>query len=240
MERGRGSDTGRGPGSGTGRGRGSGTGRGPGSGTGPSGDLAPLRGSDLAADPVEQFARWFGHARDHDQPEPEAAALATADADGHPSVRFVLLRGFDERGFVFYTNGRSRKGRELAHNPWAAMAFRWATVDRQVRLSGPVSDVSEEQSDTYFAGRPRGSQMNAWASRQSEPASGRDEMDQRAAAMEARFGDGPVPRPEWWHGYRIRPVEVEFWQQGRFRFHDRFVYRRADEAAAWSRHRLYP
>ena len=199
----------------------------------------PLRGSDLLADPVEQFALWFGHARDHGQPEPEAAALATADADGHPSVRFVLLRGFDDRGFVFYTNSRSRKGRELGENPWAAMAFRWATVDRQIRLTGPVTAVSEEESDTYFAGRPKGSQINAWASLQSEPAEGRDEMDRRAAEMEDRFGRSPVPRPEWWHGYRIQPIEVEFWQQGRFRFHDRFVYRRDDDGA-WVRRRLYP
>ena len=198
-----------------------------------------LRRSDLVDDPVEQFARWFGHARDSGQSEPEAAALATADADGHPSARFVLLRGFDDRGFVFYTNSRSRKGRELDQNPWAAMAFRWAAVDRQVRLAGPVSAVSEEESDTYFAGRPRGSQVNAWASQQSEAVAGRDEMEQRAAAMEARFGRGPVPRPPWWHGYRIRPVEVEFWQQGRFRFHDRFIYRRGGDGA-WSRSRLYP
>ena len=198
-----------------------------------------LRSSDLVADPVEQFARWFGQARDHGQPEPEAAALATADPEGHPSVRFVLLRGFDDRGFVFYTNGRSRKGRELDQNPWAAMAFRWAAVDRQVRLSGPVSPVSEEESDTYFAGRPRGSQLNAWASLQSEPAAGRGEMDERAAEMEARFGSGPVPRPPWWRGYRIDPREIEFWQQGQFRFHDRFVYRR-DESGLWDRRRLYP
>ena len=198
-----------------------------------------LRGSDLLADPVEQFARWYGHARDHGQPEPEAAALATAGADGHPSARFVLLRGFDDRGFVFYTNSRSRKGRELGENPWAAMAFRWATVDRQVRLTGPVTAVSEEESDTYFAGRPRGSQLNAWASLQSEPAEGRDEMDRRAAEMEDRFARLPVPRPEWWHGYRIQPIEVEFWQQGRFRFHDRFVYRRDDDGG-WTRRRLYP
>lgn len=199
----------------------------------------PLRRSDLVDDPVEQFARWFGHALDHGQPEPEAAALATAGADGHPSVRFVLLRGFDDRGFVFYTNGRSRKGRELDQHPWAAMAFRWAVVDRQVRLSGPVTAVSEEESDTYFAGRPRGSQLNAWASLQSQPVGGRKEMEQTAAEVEARFGDGPVPRPEWWHGYRIRPVEVEFWQQGRFRFHDRFAYRRQPDGA-WRRQRLYP
>lgn len=200
---------------------------------------APLRRSELVEDPVEQFARWFGHARDRGQPEPEAAALATAGGDGNPSVRFVLMRGFDDRGFVFYTNGRSRKGRELAEHQWAAMAFRWAVVDRQVRLSGPVVAVSDEESDTYFAGRPRGSQLNAWASLQSEPVADRSEMDRRAAEVEERFGTGPVPRPSWWHGYRIQPVEVEFWQQGTFRFHDRFVYRR-DEGGAWRLQRLYP
>lgn len=199
----------------------------------------PLRGSDLVDDPVEQFARWFGHARDQGQPEPEAAALATADAEGRPSARFVLLRGFDDRGFVFYTNSLSRKGRELDANPWAAMAFRWAVVDRQVRLSGPVTTVSEHESDTYFAGRPRGSQLNAWASLQSEAVAGRADMERRASEIEARFGERPVPRPEWWYGFRIRPVEMEFWQQGTFRFHDRFIYRR-DEDGAWRRQRLYP
>lgn len=200
----------------------------------------PLRRPELAADPVAQFSAWFDAARQAGQPEPEAMALATAGADGHPSVRFVLLRAFDQRGFVFYTNGRSRKGRDMAANPWAAAGFRWATVDRQVRVRGPVGPVDDAESDAYFASRPRGSQIGAWASDQSEPVAGRGDLDRRVAEAEARFGAGPVPRPPWWGGWRVVPEEVEFWQQGTFRLHDRFVYRRRRPGEGWSIDRLYP
>lgn len=193
-----------------------------------------------AADPFAVFEEWFAAAAAAGQPEPEAMALATSTPDGRSSVRFVLLRGFDRRGFVFYTNRRSRKGEELAANPYAALAFRWATVDRQVRISGPVSLVEDDESDAYFAGRLRGSQLAAWASEQSQPVpGGREELDRSVAAMEARFASEPVPRPPWWGGYRVEPDELEFWQQGPFRMHDRFRYRPAG-TGGWQWERLAP
>lgn len=201
--------------------------------------LEPLRSADLRADPVEMFQQWFEAARQAGQAEPEAMAVATADAAGRPSVRFVLLRGVDPAGFVFYTNGRSRKGREIDANPWAALAFRWEHVDRQVRVRGPIGPVEPSQSDAYFATRPRGSQLAAWASEQSDPVEGRAEMDRRLVDVTARFEGGPVPRPPWWQGYRVAPQEMEFWQQGPFRMHDRFLYRR-DRDGAWHTERLFP
>lgn len=190
-------------------------------------------------DPLEVFADWFEAARAAGQPEPEAVALATSTPDGRPSVRFVLMRGFDRNGLVFYTNRRSRKGEELGANPHASLAFRWHLVDRQVRLAGPVSTLDEARSDAYFAGRPRGSQLAAWASEQSRPVASRTELDRQLAEAEARFGDGPVPRPPWWGGYRIEPDEVEFWQQGVFRMHDRFSYTRRP-GGGWICQRLNP
>ena len=197
-----------------------------------------LRRVELAPEPVEQFRSWFAVAREAGQPEPEAMALATSGSDGGPSVRFVLLRGVDERGFVFYTNGRSRKGREMSATARAALAFRWSVVDRQVRVRGQVVPVADAESDDYFGGRPRGSQIGAWASDQSQPVSDRRELERRVAEAEARFADGPVPRPPWWGGWRVEPEEVEFWQQGTFRLHDRFVYRR--DGDGWSLQRLFP
>lgn len=190
-------------------------------------------------DPLDLFADWFAAAVAAGQPEPEAMALATSTAGGLPSVRFVLLRDFDRHGFVFYTNRRSRKGRELAANPVASLVFRWHLVGRQVRAAGAVVEVDDEQSDAYFAGRPRGSQIGAWASEQSRPVAGRRELDARTAEMEARFAGGPVPRPPWWGGYRLAPDEIEFWQQGTFRLHDRFVYR-LGPGDSWSCQRLFP
>ena len=198
-----------------------------------------LRRCDLAPDPLQQFDRWFREAREADQPEPEAMSLATAGSDGRVSVRFVLLRGFDERGFVFYTNRSSRKAGEIGSNPWAAMAFRWHAVDRQVRVSGPITLVDDEESDSYFASRPRGSQIGAWASEQSRPAASRDEIDRRIGDFTARFEGGDVPRPAWWGGYRVVPHEVEFWQQGPFRLHDRFRYLAAPDTS-WRIDRLFP
>jgi pyridoxamine 5'-phosphate oxidase len=186
-----------------------------------------------------QFRAWFAGAHAAGQPEPEAAALATATAEGVPSVRFVLMRGFDERGPVFFTNGNSRKGREMEANPVAAAVFRWKLVDRQVRVSGPVAPVTAAESDAYFAGRDRGSQLGAWASAQSEPLASREELELRLAEVSGRFAGGEVPRPPWWGGYRISPVEFEFWQHGEDRLHDRFLYlRRFDRA--WSLTRLNP
>ncbi len=185
------------------------------------------------------FAAWYAAAQAAGQPEPETMAVATSTADGRSSVRFVLLRGFGPDGFVFYTNRRSRKGEELSANPQGSIAFRWQMVDRQVRAVGRVEEVDDAQSDAYFAGRPRGSQLSAWASEQSRPVGGRQELDARLLEMEARFGDGPVPRPPWWGGYRLVPDEVEFWQQGTFRLHDRFLYLRRP-GGRWSYQRLYP
>jgi pyridoxamine 5'-phosphate oxidase len=198
-----------------------------------------LRRSDLAGDPFEVFRAWFDHAREAGQPEPEAMALATAGADGNPDVRFVLMRGFDSRGLVFYTNRRSTKGRQLSARPRAAAAFRWDRVDRQVRVAGAVSVAGEDESDAYFASRPRASQLSAWASDQSRPATGLAELEARLAEVEQRFAGRPVPRPRWWGGYRIEPEVFEFWQEGEFRTHDRFRYRRAGEGA-WEVSRLHP
>ncbi len=190
-------------------------------------------------DPLSVFADWFRAASELGQPEPDAAALATSTADGRSSVRFVLIRGFDPRGFVFYTNRRSRKGWELEENPRASLAFRWFITERQVRVVGPVVAVAEAESDAYFATRPRGSQLGAWASDQSRPVADRAELDHQLAEVEARFADGPVPRPPWWGGYRVEPEEMEFWQQGQFRLHDRFFYRRGP-GHDWVCQRLNP
>lgn len=190
-------------------------------------------------DPFDVFTRWLAEAREAGQPEPEAMALATSAPDGRPSVRFVLLRGIDPEGFVFYTNRQSRKGLELGTNPQAAVAFRWQVVERQVRAVGRAEPVRDELSDAYFAGRERGSQLGAWASDQSRPVDGRAELDRRLAEVEARFAGAPVPRPPWWGGYRLQPDEIEFWQQGSFRLHDRFAYRRTP-GGTWSCQRLAP
>lgn len=189
-------------------------------------------------DPFEQFDDWFSAAVAAGQPEPEAMAVATSTPDGHPSVRFVLMRAHDDRGFVFYTNRNSRKGGELSASPWAAIVFRWAATDRQVRAAGAVEPVDDDQSDAYFATRPRGSQIAAWASDQSQVVGSRAELDRMWAETEARFAGQDIPRPPWWGGYRVRPAEIEFWQQGRFRMHDRHLYVRRDDG--WERQRLAP
>ncbi|HWE55673.1 MAG TPA: pyridoxamine 5'-phosphate oxidase [Acidimicrobiales bacterium] len=189
-------------------------------------------------DPYAQFDDWFAHAVAAGQPEPEAMAVATSTADGRSSVRFVLMRAHDERGFVFYTNRDSRKGIELAANPWASIAFRWSVTDRQVRAAGPVEMVDDDQSDAYFASRPRGSQLAAWASAQSRPVESREALERLWSETEDRFAGQEVPRPTSWGGYRVRPVEIEFWQQGEFRMHDRFQYRRLGEG--WEQRRLAP
>ncbi len=197
-----------------------------------------LRRRDLASDPLEQFRRWFaeaGAALD----VPEAAALATATPDGAPSVRMVLLKGFSERGLVFYSHYTSRKGRELESNPQAALLFHWRPLGRQVRVEGGVEHVSEEESDAYFATRPRDAQLGALASRQSEPLGSRSELDDRLTKVKGDLGAEPVPRPPTWGGFRLVPTAWEFWQHRASRLHDRFRCER-EPSGGWRIERLFP
>jgi pyridoxamine 5'-phosphate oxidase len=205
----------------------------------PSGfhDDDPLEREDLLDDPVEQLRAWLADAEAAGVPLPNAMALATADTDGNPSVRQVLLRGLDERGLVFFTNHESRKGRELAENPSAGLVFLWKELDRQVSVRGSVEPVGEEESDAYFATRPRDAQLGAWASRQSSILTDRHELDAAVAAAEARF-PAAVPRPPYWGGYLVKPDAFEFWQGRQHRLHDRFCYRR--EPDGWRIERLSP
>jgi len=199
---------------------------------------AGLTESDVAPDPVEQFRRWFDEALEADLHEPNAFVLATATRDGLPSARVVLLKGLDERGFVFYTNYEGRKGRELEDNPRAALLFYWGELERQVRIEGTVSRVSEEESDAYYASRPRGSRLGAWASEQSRVVEGREVLESRIGDLEAEYEGREVPRPPFWGGYRVEPEAIEFWQGRENRLHDRIVYRR--ESGSWKTERLQP
>jgi len=192
--------------------------------------------SEAASAPLDQFARWFEQALAASVPEPNAMTLATADANGQPSARIVLLKGYDEQGFVFYTNYASRKGRELAERPWASLLFFWQPLERQVRIEGRVERVSAAESDVYYHSRPLGSRIGAWASRQSQPVT-RAELEAREAELRARYGDAP-PRPEHWGGYRLRPERVEFWQGRPSRLHDRLCYERQHDG--WRLTRLSP
>jgi pyridoxamine 5'-phosphate oxidase len=197
-----------------------------------------LKESDAAPDPIEQFRRWFDEALTADLHEPNAMTLATATPDGRPSARIVLLKGFDEQGFVFYTNYEGRKGGELVANPRAAMVFYWGELERQVRIEGQVSRVPDEDSDAYFEGRPRGSQLGAWASEQSRPVRDRGALQERLRELEAEYEGREVPRPPFWGGYRVKPETIEFWQGRENRLHDRLVYRYSD--GLWRRERLQP
>jgi pyridoxamine 5'-phosphate oxidase len=200
---------------------------------------ASLTEADVSADPIEQFRRWFDEAVAAEVVEPNAMCLATATPDAYPSARIVLLKEVDARGFVFYTDYRSRKGRELADNPCASLCFFWAELERQVRINGAVQRVSRAESDVYFQSRPRGSRIGAWTSAQSSALASRDVLEQQLAEHEARFGeDGHVPLPDHWGGYRIVPEEIEFWQGRSSRLHDRIQFRR--EAGAWVTRRLSP
>ena len=199
---------------------------------------AELRRADLASDPLEQFRSWFAEAVDT-VAVPEAMALATATPDAAPSVRMVLLKGADERGLVFYSHHASRKGRELEANPQAALLFHWSPLGRQVRVEGRVERVSADESDLYFATRPRDAQLGAVASRQSEPLGSRAELDERVAEVESELGEGPVPRPLTWGGFRLVPQAWEFWQHRASRLHDRFRYER-EPSGAWRVERLFP
>ncbi|MBA2474637.1 MAG: pyridoxamine 5'-phosphate oxidase [Actinobacteria bacterium] len=198
----------------------------------------PLRRSELAAKPLEQFRRWFDEARAAGIRQPEAAALATASAAGAPSVRMVLLKGFDAAGFAFYTSYDGRKARELAANPLAALLVYWEPLGRQVRVEGGVARVSREESGRYFSTRPRGSRLGAWASRQSEPIASRRELEAAVGEAEHRLGGRDVPLPPGWGGFRLAPVAYEFWQHRDDRLHDRFLYTRAAEG--WAIERLSP
>lgn len=198
-------------------------------------------GDFTAADePLRLFAAWFEEARKAELNDPEAMALATVDEDGLPNLRMVLLKGFDERGFVFYSNAGSQKGRELAANPKAALDFHWKSLRRQVRLRGPVSTVGAAEADAYFASRPRSSQIGSWASRQSTPLESRLAFEKAIAVYAAKFAIGAVPRPPFWLGYRLTPAAMEFWQDRPYRLHDRIEFRRPNPGAAWVKTRLYP
>jgi pyridoxamine 5'-phosphate oxidase len=199
---------------------------------------AELRRTDLASDPLEQFRHWFAEAGDVLE-MPQAMALATSTPGGSPSVRMVLLKGFDERGLVFYSHYTSRKGRELESNPQAALLFHWSALGRQVRVEGPVERVPAAESDAYFATRPRGAQLGALASHQSEPLGSRSELEERVGELERELGEAPVPRPPTWGGFLLAPLAWEFWQHRDNRLHDRFRYE-LEPSARWRISRLSP
>ena len=197
----------------------------------------------LSEEPFALFAAWMAEAEASEPEDPNAMALATSGADGLPDVRIVLLKGFDRRGFVFYTNVESAKGEELAQNPQAALVLHWKSLRRQVRARGRVTRVTRAEADDYFASRHRESRIGAHASRQSRPLADRATLMAEVADLAARYENAAVPRPEHWTGFRIEPVSIEFWQNGDFRLHDRVRFTRAGNAApdaAWSRARLYP
>lgn len=191
-----------------------------------------------SAEPYALFGRWLEDARAAEPNDPDALALATVDEDGMPNVRMVLLKGFDEHGFVFYTNYESTKGREVLAARKAAMCFHWKSLRRQVRVRGPVETVSAEEADAYFASRPRGSRIGAWASKQSRPLESRFALEKAVAEYTARHAIGEIPRPPYWSGFRIRPVSIEFWHDRQFRLHDRVIFQA--DGDGWRKTRLYP
>jgi pyridoxamine 5'-phosphate oxidase len=201
-----------------------------------------LTGGDFteADEPLRLFAAWFADARQSEPVNPEAMTLSTIDTAGMPDARMVLLKGFDERGFVFYTNVDSIKGKELAAAPKAALTFYWKSLQRQVRLRGDVEPVSKEEADAYFATRSRMAQIGAWASKQSTALESRRAFEKAIALQTAKFAIGTVPRPPFWSGYRVMPVQIEFWQERPFRLHDRVVFARANLNDPWTKTRLYP
>nr|WP_167218146.1 pyridoxamine 5'-phosphate oxidase [Kribbella shirazensis] len=203
--------------------------------------LGELLENQVAADPVVQFQLWLDQARDAGLAEPNAMVLATADADGRPSARTVLLKRVDERGFVFYTNQQSRKADDLAANPYCALVFPWHAMERQVRVEGTVTKLPAEEVDEYFAGRPRESQLGAWASQQSQPVESREELDLQYASYERQWPEGTeISTPYFWGGYLVAPTAFEFWQGRVGRLHDRLAYRRASSGSDWELSRLQP
>jgi pyridoxamine 5'-phosphate oxidase len=189
-------------------------------------------------DPFVLFGDWLAEAERDEPNDPTAVSVASVGPDGRPSLRMVLLRGYDRRGFVFYTNFESRKGREILAHPFAALCFHWKSLQRQVRIEGPVEVVSEAEADAYFATRPRDSQIGAWASDQSRPLASRFELETRVAKFAAKFAVGSIPRPPHWSGMRVIPERIEFWKSGMFRLHDRLVYERKGEG--WETLKLFP
>jgi pyridoxamine 5'-phosphate oxidase len=211
-------------------------------------DAAPIEhpsgltvGDFTAADePLRLFTQWLSDATASEPADPNAMAVATVDSDGLPDLRMVLMKGFDERGIVFYTNMDSQKGRQLAAHPKAALLFHWKSRARQVRLRGPIERVSDAEADAYYGSRSRLSQIGAWASKQSSPLESRLAFEKAIALYTAKFAIGTVPRPPYWSGFRIIPVSIEFWEDRPFRLHDRVEFKRDKPGAPWSKTRLYP
>lgn len=202
--------------------------------------VTPLLETDLDSDPFAQFGRWFDAAKEAGIVMPEAMTVATAGLDGEVSARVSLLKSFDHRGFVFFTNYGSRKGKQIHENPRAALVFWWQSLERQARVEGAVVRTTEEESDAYFATRPRGSQLGAWASEQSRVLAGRGALDARFEELSTTYRDRPIPRPPHWGGYRVIPLLFEFWQGRSDRLHDRFVYRLRNDVKDWVVERLSP
>ncbi|MGH9854644.1 MAG: pyridoxamine 5'-phosphate oxidase [Blastocatellia bacterium] len=198
----------------------------------------PFNKSQVADDPLTQFKKWFDEAMQSEQPDAEAMTLSTATRDGRVTGRIVLLKGCDERGFVFFTNYESRKSREMMSNPRVALTFYWHTLHRQVRIEGVVEKATPEESEEYFQTRPRGSQIGAWASPQSEEITDRGELERKVYETEARFKDQPITCPPFWGGFRVKPERIEFWQGRESRLHDRILYTLRD--GAWRTSRLAP
>ncbi|WP_420959758.1 pyridoxamine 5'-phosphate oxidase [Brucella sp. IR073] len=193
-----------------------------------------------AQEPFQLFAQWLSDATKSEPNDANALALASVDENGMPNVRMVLLKGFDEQGFVFYTNYESQKGREILGQQKAAMCFHWKSLRRQVRVRGPVEPVSDSEADAYYASRPRGSRIGAWASKQSRPLESRFALEKAVAEYTARYAIGEIPRPPHWSGFRLKPVSIEFWHDRPFRLHDRVVFTRETPEGGWEKTRLYP
>lgn len=202
--------------------------------------MSELLEKDVDPNPFKQFEKWYREASNAGFVHPDAFSLATATSDGKPSVRMLLLKGFDEAGFVFYTNSESKKGSELYENPLAAMCFWWDKLERQVRIEGDIVRVSDEEAESYFHSRPRGSQVGAWASLQSSVVESREYLDNRFREFEEKYGNEEIPKPPYWNGYLLVPSAIEFWQGRPNRLHDRLRYRKSKDDGAWIIERLYP